>query len=108
MILLYFFTQTGEVDTKSIDTNMFSMDKDAVSEVQLIKQDLSMIMTKGENGWELDNYPVDTTRLGQLLDQFSELTPDRMITKNPEKQKKRIVACYKKTLVDEGFIVEVK
>lgn len=29
-------------------------------------------------------------------------------TKNPEKQKKRIVACYKKTLVDEGFIVEVK
>ena len=29
-------------------------------------------------------------------------------TKNPEKQKKRIVACYKKTLVDEGFIEEVK
>jgi len=29
-------------------------------------------------------------------------------TKNPEKQKKRIVACYKKTLIDEGFIVEVK
>ena len=29
-------------------------------------------------------------------------------TKNPEKQKKRIVACYKKTLVDEGFVEEVK
>ncbi len=28
-------------------------------------------------------------------------------TKNPEKQKKRIIACYKKALIDEGFIVQL-
>jgi len=28
-------------------------------------------------------------------------------TKNPEKQKKRIIACYKKALIEEGFIVSL-
>jgi hypothetical protein len=28
-------------------------------------------------------------------------------TKNPEKQKKRIIACYKKPLIEEGFIVSL-
>ena len=85
LALLYYFTQTGEVDTKSIDTDMFLINRDAIVEVELIHQDVSLLITKEETGWTLENYPVDTLRMTRFLELFSELIPDRLITKNPEK-----------------------
>jgi len=85
LALLYFFTQTGEIDTKTIDSDMFTVEKDAITEVELKNPNVSLVMTKDETGWKLDDYPVDTVKMNQFLDLFSELTPDRLITKNSEK-----------------------
>ena len=85
LAILYYFTQTGEVDTKSIDSNMFRIDRNAISEVELINPNVSLVLLKAGTGWTLDDYPVDSVRMNQFLTLFSELTPDRMVTKNSDK-----------------------
>lgn len=99
LALLYFFTQTGQVDTKTIDSDMFTVEKDAIAEVELINPNVSLVMTKDETGWKLDDYPVDTIRMNQFLEVFSQLTPDRMITSNPDKHEK-----YEVTNEGAGFV----
>lgn len=88
LALLYYFTQTGEVDTKSIDSEMFLLNRDAIIEVELINPDVSLVIMKDEARWKLEDYPVDTVRMNRFLETFAELTPDRLITKNPEKHDK--------------------
>ncbi|NQT61442.1 MAG: DUF4340 domain-containing protein [Candidatus Marinimicrobia bacterium] len=85
LALLYYFTQTGSVDTRSIDVDLFKIDKATITDISLTSAGSSIEFIKNKTGWSLDGYPVDTVRMNQLMDQFSELSVDRMITKNPEK-----------------------
>ncbi|MBC8376330.1 MAG: DUF4340 domain-containing protein [FCB group bacterium] len=88
LALLYYLTQTGSVDTRSIDVDLFKIDKAAITDISLTTGESSIELIKNETGWILDDYPVDTVRMNQLIIQFSELSVDRMITKNPEKHSK--------------------
>jgi len=88
LALLYFLTQTGSVDTKSIDSDLFSLDKDAISELELIGSADTLKFMRNDPLWSLDNYPVDTVKMNRLLDIFTDLQVDRLISKNPEKYEK--------------------
>ncbi|MBT3253872.1 MAG: DUF4340 domain-containing protein [Candidatus Marinimicrobia bacterium] len=88
LALLYYLTQTGSVDTKSIDVDQFKIDKIEITDISLTSAGSSIEFIKNESGWSLDDYPVDTVRMKQLMDQFSDLSIDRMVTMNPEKHSK--------------------
>ena len=88
LAVLYFLTQTGTVDTKTINVDVLAFDKGDVAAVELSgKEGVLAFSMKGDH-WELENYPVDSVRIKQLLDLFSELKVDRLITQNPEKHAK--------------------
>lgn len=82
LAILYFFTQTGEVATKSIDTVALAFDKNSAAFIDLSGNEAMLSMTKSSTGWMLDAYPVDTNRVKQLLDLFSDLKVDRLITRS--------------------------
>ncbi len=88
LALLYYLTQTGSVDTKSIDSDLFEFDKSDVAAVSLFSNGSIIEFAKDESGWRLEGYPVDTVRMNQLLNVFSDLSIDRMITMNPDKHRK--------------------
>ncbi|NQV15543.1 DUF4340 domain-containing protein [bacterium] len=88
LALIYFVTQTGTVATKTIDPNIFQIDKAKVSAVEVNSPDGKLTFIKQNDVWNLSDYPVDTLRMNNLLEQFTSLSVDRMITKNPEKHLK--------------------
>ncbi len=98
---MYFLTQTGAVDTKSIDSEKFAFDKNEIAAIELTSSDSVLKFKKTDGEWSLDDYPVDTVRMNQLLDHFSDLKIDRLITKKPEKYGK-----YEVT--DEGSQIVMK
>ena len=52
-----------------------------------------------------DKKNFDLLSLGRLCVKEGHLAMPH--TKNPEKQMRRIVACYKQRLIDEGYITRV-
>lgn len=88
LAVIYILTQTGTVDTKTIDVHALSFDKGDVGAIELSGKDGVLSFSKNDNNWELENYPVDSMRVKQLLDLFSELRVDRLITRNAEKHTK--------------------
>jgi hypothetical protein len=88
LALLYYFTQTGGVDTKSMDSDLFKFNREAISVVELKTTNETLVFTHDAAGWTLADYPVDTVRMARFLDQFTDLIPDRMITKNTAKHAK--------------------
>ncbi|NQV30342.1 MAG: DUF4340 domain-containing protein [Candidatus Marinimicrobia bacterium] len=85
LALIYYFTQTGSVDTKAIDSELFRIKRDLIGSVQLNNSSGTLVLEKGPDAWTLDNYPADTLKISSLLTQFSDLTVDRLITKNADK-----------------------
>ncbi|MBT3228775.1 MAG: DUF4340 domain-containing protein [Candidatus Marinimicrobia bacterium] len=88
LALLYYLTQTGAVDTKSIDIHKFEFDKNEIAEIELNSSDVVLGFIQTNGNWSLDNYPVDTVKLNQFLDLISDLQIDRLVTLNPEKHSK--------------------
>ncbi len=88
LAILYYLTQTGAVDTKSIDTDKFAFDRNDIYEIELTNSGTTLAFSQNEGGWLLENYPVDTVRMNQFLNLFSELKIDRLITQNAEKHVK--------------------
>ena len=92
LAILYFVTQTGAVDTKSVDSDAFAFEKDAISSIDLTSSGSVLSFVRNDLGWTLEDYPVDTTRMNEFIDLFAALKLDRLITKNPEKHIKYEVA----------------
>ncbi len=88
LALIYYFTQSGSVDTKSIDSELFRVKPESVASIQLNNTSGTLVLEKGPDRWILEKYPVDTMKMSSLLDQFTELTVDRLITSNSEKYSK--------------------
>lgn len=88
LVIIYFLTQTGNVDTKSIDAELLQFSQDEVTQVELKSAGTNLSFKREGESWSLDNYPVDTVRMTQLLEIFAELSVDRMITRNSEKYEK--------------------
>jgi len=59
-----------------------------ITDISLISAGSTIEFNKNETGWSLEDYPVDTVRMNQLMDLFSELSIDRMITRNLDKHSK--------------------
>lgn len=100
LALLYFFTSTGAVDTKSIDAEQFSIDKSQVHSMSLRGGETQLDFIRNDSGWMLDSYPVDTARTNRFLDEITTLAIDRLITKNTEKHEK-----YEVSDQASGFIL---
>ena len=85
LAFLYYFTQTGAVDTKKISRTALQFDRQEVATVQLSNTQGSLSFSRSDEGWTLENYPVDTLRMNRMLEDFATLEMDRLITENPEK-----------------------
>ncbi len=88
LALIYFLTQTGNVDTKNIDSDLFAVEKYEVSSVAVNSAENPLEFVRNESVWRVEDYPVDTTRYYRILDQVTSLKVDRLITKNAEKHEK--------------------
>ncbi len=88
LAVIYFFTQTGDVDTKKIDVDMLQVDKSLVEQVAIKTGTVDLELVRTGDSWKLENYPVDTTRMKRLLDQFTGLGVDRIITRNADNYEK--------------------
>jgi len=82
---LYFLMQPGKVDTKDIDADALVFDEGLASMVELQGETDTLRFTRTGPIWTLEGYPVDSMRMNQLLDLFSTLQLDRLITRNAEK-----------------------
>ncbi|NQV49116.1 MAG: DUF4340 domain-containing protein [Candidatus Marinimicrobia bacterium] len=99
LALIYYFTQTGSVDTKAIDAGQFTIHRESIGSVQLSNNSGTLVLEASPVGWTLENYPVDTLKLSGLLDQFTNLTVDRLITKNPDQYNKYEVGDQGNTIL---------
>ncbi len=88
LALAYYLTQTGAVDTRSIDPDKFVIDEAKLTAIAVSTPTGKLEFVRTGVAWKLDNYPVDTMRMNSFLDQITALELDRMITRNPEKQSK--------------------
>lgn len=88
LILVYWLTQTGTVDTKSIDPDMLKISAEEVSSVEVNLPESQLTFSRSAEEWMLEDYPVDTSRMQSFLEQVTQLDADRVITKNPEKYTK--------------------
>ncbi len=88
LVMLYYLTQAGAIDTKSVNADEFLVDKTEISTVELTGSKTTLFFTRDGSGWLLENYPVDSVRMNQFLALFSELQLDRLISKNTEKHSK--------------------
>ncbi|MEA3285847.1 MAG: DUF4340 domain-containing protein [Candidatus Marinimicrobia bacterium] len=88
LALIYYVTQTGAIDTKTVDQNKFAVNRESVKAIEVVTTDNKLEFAEGSTGWMLDDYPVDTSRMNSLLEQVTALKVDRMITSNPEKHAK--------------------
>jgi len=88
LALLYYFTQTGNLDTKSIDQDQLIFDKEDVATVQVQATGEAFLFEQNSGQWELGGYPVDSVRMTSFISQMSALKIDRMVTQKTEKQMK--------------------
>lgn len=85
---LYYFTQTGAVDTKNITADALHFDSQNTASIELSNAQGRFSFSRTDHGWQLEDYPVDTLKMKRMLDDFAVLQTDRLITRNPEKHSK--------------------
>ncbi len=88
LAIVYYFTQAGDVATKSININKLAFTSSELATVKISGSVGEHVFEKKADQWELDGYPVDTLRMNRFISTMSELTIDRLVTKKPEKQVK--------------------
>jgi len=87
LALLYYLTQTGSIDTRKINTDMYQLDADAITSVTVLMPADSLTFYQEQGRWMLLDYPVDTTKMSTFLTLMSDLKVDRLITRKPAKAK---------------------
>ena len=85
LALSYWFIGSGEVDTKSVNSDALKIDQVDVVRVAVKTPESNLNFMLTGAGWMLEDYPVDTLRMTPFLDQITVLKADRIISKNPEK-----------------------
>ncbi len=85
LALIYYVTQTGTVDTKTIDPDLFKLDQNKIASIQVNMPTESFHFLNQNENWLLEDYPVDTLRMNQFLEQMAALTVDRKITSKTDK-----------------------
>ena len=84
LALIYWLTQTGTLDTKSIDADVFKVKSGDITTVTVKTGESVLTFQKEGASWMLDDYLVDSSRMTGFLDEITALKADRIISKNPE------------------------
>lgn len=88
LALIYYMTQIGGLDTKTVDSEQYRFDKALVSSIEVNSAEGMVSFVEDNGEWFLEDYPVDTMRMNNFLEHFSSLTVDRLITSKVEKHPK--------------------
>ncbi len=88
LVIVYFAFKTGPQDTKQVDGDRFQFDTEGVGTIVVLSEDDTLRFTRMDREWLLDGYPADTNRVNALLEEFSTLTADRIVSTKVENHTK--------------------